>query len=38
MWNNLRTTFLMAAMTGLRLVIGELWAGWRRASLLCVPD
>jgi heat shock protein HtpX len=27
MWNNLKTTLLLAAMTGLLLGIGELWAG-----------
>ena len=27
MWNNLKTTFLLAAMTGLVLVIGEAWGG-----------
>ena len=27
MWNNLKTTFLLAAMTGLVLVIGEWWGG-----------
>jgi len=27
MWNNLKTTFLMAAMTGLLLAVGELWGG-----------
>ena len=27
MWNNLKTTVLLAAMTGLVLVVGELWAG-----------
>ncbi len=27
MWNNLKTTFLLAAMTGLVLAIGELWGG-----------
>jgi heat shock protein HtpX len=27
MWNNLKTTFLMAVMTGLLLAIGELWGG-----------
>jgi heat shock protein HtpX len=27
MWNNLKTTFLLAAMTGLVLGIGELWGG-----------
>lgn len=27
MWNNLKTTFLLAAMTGLLLAIGELWGG-----------
>ena len=27
MWNNLKTTVLLAAMTGLLLAIGELWAG-----------
>jgi heat shock protein HtpX len=27
MWNNLKTTILLAAMTGLLLGIGELWAG-----------
>ena len=27
MWNNLKTTFLLAAMTGLFLAVGELWRG-----------
>ncbi len=27
MWNNLKTTFLLAAMTGLFLAIGQLWGG-----------
>jgi len=27
MWNNLKTTILLAALTGLALAIGELWAG-----------
>lgn len=27
MWNNLKTTFLLAAMTGLLLAVGELWGG-----------
>jgi heat shock protein HtpX len=27
MWNNLKTTFLLAAMTGLFLAIGEMWGG-----------
>jgi heat shock protein HtpX len=27
MWNNLKTTFLLAAMTGLLMGIGELWGG-----------
>src|SRR5579863_10146322 len=27
MWNNLKTTILLAAMTGLVMVIGELWGG-----------
>jgi heat shock protein HtpX len=27
MWNNLKTTFLLAALTGLLLVIGEVWGG-----------
>jgi heat shock protein HtpX len=27
MWNNLKTTILLAAMTGLVLAIGELWGG-----------
>lgn len=27
MWNNLKTTFLLATMTGLVLVIGEWWGG-----------
>ena len=29
MWNNIKTTFLLAAMTGLVLVIGEAWGGQR---------
>ena len=29
MWNNLKTTILLAAMTGLVLAIGELWGGQR---------
>ena len=27
MWNNFKTTILLAAMTGLVLGIGELWGG-----------
>lgn len=27
MWNNLKTTFLLAALTGILLVIGEAWGG-----------
>jgi heat shock protein HtpX len=27
MWNNLKTTFLLAAMTGLVLAVGQLWGG-----------
>ncbi len=27
MWNNLKTTILLAAMTGLVMVIGEAWGG-----------
>lgn len=27
MWNNLKTTFLLAAMTGLLLAVGQLWGG-----------
>jgi heat shock protein HtpX len=27
MWNNLKTTFLLAAMTGLVMFIGEMWGG-----------
>ena len=27
MWNNLKTTFLLAALTGLLLVIGQFWGG-----------
>jgi heat shock protein HtpX len=27
MWNNLKTTFLLAALTGVLLVIGEAWGG-----------
>jgi heat shock protein HtpX len=29
MWNNLKTTILLAAMTGLLLAIGQLWGGQR---------
>ena len=29
MWNNLKTTILLAAMTGLLLAIGQLWGGER---------
>ena len=29
MWNNLKTTILLAGMTGLLLAIGELWGGQR---------
>jgi heat shock protein HtpX len=29
MWNNLKTTILLAAMTGLLLGIGQLWGGQR---------
>ncbi|HEV2234452.1 MAG TPA: M48 family metalloprotease [Terriglobia bacterium] len=27
MWNNIKTTFLLAAMTGLLLAVGQLWGG-----------
>jgi len=27
MWNNLKTTFLLAAMTGVLLAVGQLWGG-----------
>lgn len=27
MWNNVKTTFLLAAMTGLLLAVGQLWGG-----------
>ena len=29
MWNNLKTTILLAALTGLLLVIGQTWGGQR---------
>ena len=29
MWNNLKTTILLAGMTGLLLAIGQLWGGER---------
>jgi heat shock protein HtpX len=35
MWNNLKTTVLLAAMTGLLLVIGQLWMG-RQGMILAL--
>lgn len=29
MWNNFKTTILLAAMTGVLLAIGQLWGGER---------
>jgi heat shock protein HtpX len=36
MWNNLKTTILLAGMTGLLLVIGQLWGGQRGLILALV--
>jgi heat shock protein HtpX len=36
MWNNLKTTVLLAAMTGLLLAIGELWGGQRGLTFALV--
>src|SRR5712692_226937 len=36
MWNNLKTTVLLAAMTGLLLAIGQLWGGQRGMTFALV--
>lgn len=36
MWNNLKTTVLLAAMTGLLLAIGQLWGGQRGLTFALV--
>ena len=36
MWNNLKTTILLAAMTGLLLAIGQLWGGQQGLMLALV--
>jgi len=33
MWNNLKTSILLAVLTGLLLPIGQLWAGQRRVEV-----
>jgi heat shock protein HtpX len=36
MWNNLKTTILLAALTGLLLAIGQLWGGQRGLMLALI--